>query len=47
MALPDVGPGVRVDAGITKGPIVTAAFDPMLAKLVVYGGDREGRAARL
>ncbi len=33
--------GVRVDAGIEVGQDVTAAFDPMLAKLVVTGRDRE------
>ena len=46
MALPDVGPGVRVDTGITKGQVVTAAFDPMLAKLVVHGRDREAARTR-
>src|SRR6202011_6153907 len=29
MALPDAGPGVRVDTGVAKGQVVTAAFDPM------------------
>ena len=47
MALPD-GPGVRVDCGVAKGQTVTAAFDPMLAKLIVHGRDREeARRARL
>ncbi len=46
MALPDDGPGVRVDAGVAKGQVVTAAFDPMLAKLVVHGRDREAARAR-
>jgi acetyl/propionyl-CoA carboxylase alpha subunit len=31
---------VRVDAGVAEGQQVTAAFDPMLAKLVVTGRDR-------
>ena len=35
------GPGVRVDCGVAKGQTVTAAFDPMLAKLIVHGRDRE------
>ena len=34
------GTGVRVDSGIVEGGEVTAAFDPMLAKLVVTGRDR-------
>jgi len=33
--------GVRVDAGVAEGQSVTAAFDPMLAKLIVTGADRE------
>ncbi|MDR3419313.1 MAG: biotin carboxylase N-terminal domain-containing protein [Nevskia sp.] len=35
-----VGEGVRVDSGIVEGQDVTAAFDPMLAKLIVWGRDR-------
>ena len=46
MALPEPGPGVRVDTGISKGQVVTAAFDPMLAKLVVHGRDREAARSR-
>ena len=34
------GVGVRVDSGILEGGDVTAAFDPMLAKLIVSGADR-------
>ena len=34
------GKGVRVDSGIVEGGEVTAAFDPMLAKLIVTGRDR-------
>jgi len=34
------GEGVRVDAGIRVGQNITAAFDPMLAKLIVHGADR-------
>ena len=40
MSLPDE-PGVRVDCGVSEGQSVTTAFDPMLAKLVVHGRDRE------
>ncbi len=34
------GEGVRVDSGIAAGQDVTAAFDPMLAKLIVWGENR-------
>jgi acetyl-CoA/propionyl-CoA carboxylase biotin carboxyl carrier protein len=46
MALPETGPDVRVDTGISKGQVVTAAFDPMLAKLVVHGNDRAAACTR-
>jgi acetyl-CoA/propionyl-CoA carboxylase biotin carboxyl carrier protein len=40
------GEGVRFDAGIVEGQQVTTAFDPMLAKLIVHGPDRETARAR-
>ena len=39
-------PEVRVDSGIAQGGAVTAAFDPMLAKLIVHGADRAAAMAR-
>jgi 3-methylcrotonyl-CoA carboxylase alpha subunit len=39
-AVEPVGPGVRVDAGITTGDEVTLHYDPMIAKLIVLGEDR-------
>jgi propionyl-CoA carboxylase alpha chain/3-methylcrotonyl-CoA carboxylase alpha subunit/acetyl-CoA/propionyl-CoA carboxylase biotin carboxyl carrier protein len=38
--------GVRVDSGITEGTAVTAAFDPMLAKIIVHGADRNAARAK-
>jgi propionyl-CoA carboxylase alpha chain/3-methylcrotonyl-CoA carboxylase alpha subunit/acetyl-CoA/propionyl-CoA carboxylase biotin carboxyl carrier protein len=38
--------GIRVDTGFVEGQAVTAAFDPMLAKLVVHGHDRADAIAR-
>jgi len=38
---PATGPGLRFDTGIRSGQTVTAAFDPMLAKLVAHGANRE------
>lgn len=40
------GPGLRMDAGIREGGAVTAAFDPMLAKLIITGDDRQQAMAR-
>ncbi|WP_372352033.1 5-oxoprolinase/urea amidolyase family protein [Streptomyces sp. KL116D] len=39
--------GVRVDGWIETGTEVTTAYDPMLAKVIAYGGDREHAVARL
>ena len=43
---PPIGEGVRFDAGVLEGGRVSAAFDPMLGKLVVHGPDRTLALAR-
>ena len=35
------GPGIRVDAGFTKGDVIGGNFDSLLAKLVVTGATRK------
>ncbi|MGH9369604.1 MAG: acetyl-CoA carboxylase biotin carboxylase subunit [Thermoanaerobaculia bacterium] len=40
------GPGVRVDSGIARGSRVGLEFDPLLAKLVSYGPDRNAAIER-
>lgn len=35
------GPGVRVDSGAREGSVIGGQFDSMLAKLIVWGQDRE------
>ena len=40
-------PGVRVDAGVAEGTVVTAHYDPMLAKVIAHGPTREVACRRL
>ena len=44
--IPPQGEHVRWDGGVAEGGAVTAAFDPMIAKLIVWGEDREQAVAR-
>lgn len=39
--LPDNGPHLRLDAGFREGSRVSVYYDPMLAKLIVHGDNRE------
>jgi acetyl-CoA/propionyl-CoA/long-chain acyl-CoA carboxylase, biotin carboxylase, biotin carboxyl carrier protein len=41
------GPGVRVDSGIAAGYEASAAYDPLVAKLIVHGVDREHARHRM
>jgi acetyl-CoA carboxylase biotin carboxylase subunit len=41
------GPGVRVDSGVYEGWTVPLEYDPLLAKLVVWGSDRTEAMARM
>ena len=41
------GEGVRVDAGVVEGDEVGGRFDPMLAKIVAHGQDRDEALDRL
>ncbi|GLU46195.1 acetyl/propionyl/methylcrotonyl-CoA carboxylase subunit alpha [Nocardiopsis ansamitocini] len=40
------GPDVRVDSGLDEGSAITSAYDPMLAKVVVWDTDRAGALRR-
>jgi acetyl-CoA carboxylase biotin carboxylase subunit len=40
------GEGVRVDSGFGEGDVVTPYYDPLLAKLCVWGADRTAALAR-
>jgi acetyl-CoA/propionyl-CoA carboxylase biotin carboxyl carrier protein len=41
------GPGVRVDSGVTAGSEISPLYDPMIAKLIVRGADREDAIGRM
>jgi acetyl-CoA/propionyl-CoA carboxylase biotin carboxyl carrier protein len=43
---PPTGPGVRLDSGVETGSVIGGQFDSMLAKLIVYGADRQEALAR-
>ena len=44
---PPGGPGLRLDSGVAQGQEVSIYYDPMLAKLVAWGPDREASLGRL
>jgi propionyl-CoA carboxylase alpha chain len=44
---PAEGNGVRVDTGIEEGSEVSMFYDPMIAKLVTYGENRDAAIARM
>ncbi|MGP6157884.1 MAG: acetyl/propionyl/methylcrotonyl-CoA carboxylase subunit alpha, partial [Vulcanimicrobiaceae bacterium] len=41
------GPGLRLDAGVRAGSVVSIYYDSMLAKLIAYGPDRRTAIERL
>jgi len=43
---PPEGPGVRNDSGVYLGAEVTVYYDPLIAKLICWGRDREEALAR-
>jgi len=47
LAEPQTGAHVRVDSGVRQGDVVTANYDPMIAKLIVWDETRETALARL
>jgi 3-methylcrotonyl-CoA carboxylase alpha subunit len=41
------GEGVRVDTGVRQGDAITPFYDPMIAKVIAWGEDREAARIRL
>ena len=41
------GEGIRIDAGVEVGDVVGGRFDPMLAKIIAWGPEREAALDRL
>ena len=41
------GPGVRVDSGTEPGATISQAYDPLVSKLITYGGDRDEARRRM
>jgi acetyl-CoA/propionyl-CoA carboxylase biotin carboxyl carrier protein len=41
------GPGVRVDSGVVAGSEIPASYDPLVAKLLVWDGDRAAATTRM
>jgi propionyl-CoA carboxylase alpha subunit len=44
---PPDGDGLRIDSGVFEGAEITLHYDPMIAKLIACGGDRDDAIARL
>lgn len=47
LLLEPAGPGIRQDSGMYEGWTVPMDYDPLLAKLIGYGSDRDQAIARL
>jgi 3-methylcrotonyl-CoA carboxylase alpha subunit len=47
LRVPDGDPNVRVDTGVREGDAISIHYDPMIAKLVVWGADRDAALRRL
>ncbi|MFX6258308.1 3-methylcrotonyl-CoA carboxylase, partial [Acinetobacter baumannii] len=47
LRLPIPSAHVRVDTGVEEGDSITPYYDPMIAKLIVWGKDRDEALARM
>ncbi|MBV8125750.1 MAG: acetyl/propionyl/methylcrotonyl-CoA carboxylase subunit alpha [Paucibacter sp.] len=44
---PGMPAGVRIDSGVREGDAISPFYDPMIAKLIVWGADRKQALARM
>jgi 3-methylcrotonyl-CoA carboxylase alpha subunit len=44
---PPLSPWVRIDTGVEEGDTITSYYDPLIAKLIVWGADRHQALARM
>merc|ERR1711983_761222 len=47
LATPEAGEDVRIETGVRQGDQVSVHYDPMIAKLVVWGPDRQSALDKL
>jgi len=47
LATPEAGEDVRIETGVRQGDQVSVHYDPMIAKLVVWGEDRDSALRKL
>jgi 3-methylcrotonyl-CoA carboxylase alpha subunit len=47
LVFPEAGPFVRIDTGVRAGDAISIHYDPMIAKLIVWGEDRPAAVRRL
>ena len=45
--IPPAGDGIRIDSGVVEGAEISIYYDPMIAKLCAFGGEREEAILRL
>jgi len=46
LRFPSEGEGLRIDSGVVEGDKITPYYDPMIAKVIAHGADRDQAIAR-
>ena len=47
LRMPEAGPGLRIDAGVRAGDVLTPYYDPLIAKLIAHAPSRAEALGRL